>query len=311
MLADNAEFKIMIFSPDQEAIKFLRGLIEGEGWTLYICPPQQDIIDLLIKEKFDLVLIDYENGNAVNNCKKIRANFSLRYMPLMVMLNKTDTIEKIKVIYAGADDYVEKPIESGEILTRIKVNLWRASRDLDANPLTKLPGNVSILKELRNRLKNSETFCVGYADLNKFKEYNDYYGFEWGDKVIHYTASIITKALQEMGTPQDFLGHIGGDDFIFITSLNAVKNICEKIIEDFDKTIQQFYRDEDLKRGYIIVKNREGKITATSILSISLGVATNEKRTIKHVGEIVEIATELKSYAKTFAKSIYTIDHRE
>jgi diguanylate cyclase (GGDEF)-like protein len=205
---------------------------------------------------------------------------------------------------------MEKPIDSGEILTRIKVNLWRASRDLDANPLTKLPGNVSILKEIKSRLNDSEPFCVGYIDLNKFKEYNDYYGFEWGDKVIAHTASITAKALTEMGTPRDFLGHIGGDDFIFITSFETVKNVCQKIVEDFDKTISQFYKEKDLERGYIIVKNREGKITAAPVLTIAIGVTSNKIRPFKHVGEIVETATDLKAYAKTFIKSIYTIDQR-
>ena len=284
--------------------------MEGEGWTLKETTDENTVIETLIKNKFDLLLIDFETSGAIEICKQIRANFSLRYLPVMVLIEKARTIEKIKTIYAGADDYIEKPVESGEILTRMKVNLWRASRDLDANPLTHLPGNVTILKEIKSRLNNSEGFCVAYADINKFKEYNDYYGFEWGDKVIQRTADIITAALRAMGTKNDFLGHIGGDDFIFVTDWASIKNVCETIIENFDKTILSFYKEEDLKRGYIIVKNREGKITASPVLSISIGVATNETRPLKHVGEVVQIATELKAYAKTFSKSIYTIDRR-
>jgi diguanylate cyclase (GGDEF)-like protein len=284
--------------------------MEGEGWTLTDVADENTVIETLIKSKFDLLLIDFETSGAIDICKQIRANFSLRYLPVMVLIEKTRTIEKIKTIYAGADDYIEKPVESGEILTRMKVNLWRASRDLDANPLTRLPGNVTILKEIKSRLNNSEEFCVAYADINKFKEYNDYYGFEWGDKVIQRTADIITAALRAMGTKNDFLGHIGGDDFIFVTDWASIKDVCEMIIENFDKTIPSFYKDEDLKRGYIIVKNREGKITASPVLSISIGIATNKMRPLKHVGEVVQIATELKAYAKTFSKSIYTIDRR-
>ncbi len=310
MLPESAEFKILLFSHDEGAKEFLKKLLEGEGWLLKECPAAGDVLETLLSGKFDILVLDYDTHNALELCKQVRASFSLRYMPIVVMVDKTQTIEKVKTIYAGADDYIEKPFESGEVITRIKINLWRASRDLDANPLTKLPGNVSILKELKNRLKNSEEFCVAYADLNKFKEYNDYYGFEWGDKVILHTSAMISRSLRELGTPNDFLGHIGGDDFIFITDQNSIKNVCEKIIDDFDKTIPGFYKDEDYKRGYIIVKNREGKISATAILSLSIGVASNKNRTLTHVGEIIQIATELKAYAKTFAKSIYTIDRR-
>lgn len=310
MLPESVEFKALICSKDEQTKSFLKSLVEGEGWTLQETTDDKVVIETLIKSKFDLLLIDFETSSAIDLCKQIRANFSLRYLPVMVLIEKARTIEKIKTIYAGADDYIEKPIESGEILTRMKVNLWRASRDLDANPLTRLPGNVTILKEIKNRLSNSEEFCVAYADINKFKEYNDYYGFEWGDKVIQHTAGIITSALRERGTRSDFLGHIGGDDFIFVTNWESIKDVCETIIETFDRTIPSFYKDEDLKRGYIIVKNREGKITASSVLSLSIGVATNKTRPLKHVGEVVQVATELKSYAKTFAKSIYTIDRR-
>jgi len=310
MLPDNTDFKVLIFSHDKNSLAHLRGLIEGEGWHFEECAHEDRVIDTLTKNKFDILILDFAAGKTIDLCKKIRSSFALRYMPIMIILEKLQTIEKVKVIYAGADDYIEKPLESGEILTRIKVNLWRASRDLDANPLTKLPGNVTILKELKNRLQKNDKFCVAYADLNKFKEYNDYYGFECGDNVITFTAASIAEALRECGTDDDFLGHIGGDDFIFITSYDSIKKVCEKIIADFDKNIIRFYKEEDLKRGYIIVKNREGKITASPVLSIALGIATNKRHDIKHVGEIIQIATELKAYAKTFSKSIYTIDRR-
>jgi len=310
MLPENSEFRALILSKDEVTKGFLKSLVEGEGWTLKEAESEDTVIDTLIKNKFDILLIDFETSGAIDICKQIRANFSLRYLPVMVLIERSRTIEKIKTIYAGADDYIEKPITSGEILTRMKVNLWRASRDLDANPLTRLPGNVTILKEIKSRLNNSEKFCVAYADINKFKEYNDYYGFEWGDKVIQLTADTITAALREMGTKNDFLGHIGGDDFIFVTDWTSIKDVCEMIIERFDKAIPSFYKEEDVKRGYIIVKNREGKITASSILSLSIGIATNQNRAFKHVGEVVQIATELKAYAKTFAKSIYTIERR-
>jgi diguanylate cyclase (GGDEF)-like protein len=304
------EANILFLTHNSKLKEYITSLLQGEGYKVTICEEEKTFFDILEKDKIDLLLLDFENTNPIEICKKIRADFTLRHIPIILLLDKEYTIEKIRGIYAGADDYVEKPIQAGELLTRIKANLWRANRDLDANPLTKLPGNVSILRELEKRIKNGEKFCVGYTDLNKFKEYNDYYGFEWGDKVIKHTATIISKALFELGTPNDFLGHIGGDDFIFITDWESIKSVCEKIIEDFNKSIPSFYKKEDIEKGYIIVKDRKGNLTSTPIMTISIGVATNKHRPLVHVGQVIQIATELKNFAKTFPKSIYVIDRR-
>lgn len=311
MSFEAAQFRTLILSNDIITKKFLKELLEGEGYNLQSCNSPDKVIETLIKGEFELFLVDFDDGQALEVCKSIRANFILRHIPVIVIVSQKHTIEKIKCIYAGADDYLEKPLNAGEVLTRLIANFWRSKRDLDANPLTKLPGNVTIIKEVEKRIRNKDAFCLAYADLDKFKEYNDYYGFEWGDKVIEYTARTISQALIDLGSPDDFLGHIGGDDFIFITEFESLKEVCEKIIDDFDRNISTFYKPEDLKRGYIIVKNREGKITASSILNISIGVANNKRGSITHVGQIIQIASELKAYAKTFSKSIYTVERRK
>lgn len=309
--ASTKEANILFLTSDGELKNFLQTLLEGEGYAVEACGNNENLFGQIRNKKIDCLIFDFNTGGILELCKKIRYDFSLRYIPIIVIVEKEDTINKIKGIYAGADDYMEKPITAGELLARIKANLWRADRDLDANPLSKLPGNVSILKEIERRLKNNEKFCAAYADLSKFKEYNDYYGFEWGDKIIIHTAAIITNTLFELGTGNDFLGHIGGDDFFFFTLWENIKNVCEKIIEDFDKTIISFYKKDDIKRGGIYVKNRVGKISQLPVMSIAVGVATNQLRPLCHVGEVIQIATELKTYAKTFSRSIYIIDRRK
>jgi len=302
---------ILVVTADDGTRIYLNELLRGEGNTVFEGLSTAEVLTELSKNPMELVMLDFENPSAIDICKEIRRSFSYRHTPIIILVSREHTMEKIKGIYAGADDYIEKPINAGELLTRLKANIWRANRDLDANPLTKLPGNVTILRELEKRIKNTDVICACYADLDKFKEYNDYYGFEWGDKVIKHTAQIISTTLLGLGARDDFLGHIGGDDFIFITGWEGISDICEKIITEFDKTIPDFYRPEDKTRGYIVVKDRRGNVTATAILTISIGVATNKFRPFHHVGEIVQAATELKAYAKTFAKSIHVIDRRK
>jgi diguanylate cyclase (GGDEF)-like protein len=214
-------------------------------------------------------------------------------------------------IDAGADDYIVKPFEPKELLARIRMVIRRTERDLDANPLTRLPGNVSILNEFLRRIESKTLFAVCYIDLDKFKAYNDKYGFEHGDEVIKETARTLIRAVKETGSPDDFIGHIGGDDFVVVTRLEASDKLCEKIIADFDNISPSFYNETDRKNGYIIGHDRQGQERKILLISLSIGVVTNEFRKIDHVAQIGEIGAELKSYAKSLEKSNYVKDKRK
>lgn len=303
---------ILVLVEDNPTQELLSGLLQGEGYATTAAHSQIEALDILSRESFSMVILDFESSRikGIEFCKKIRKNFRLRHINLILLMNTNDPLNKIKGIYAGADDYIDKPIEAAEFLARVKSSLVRMTRDLDANPLTKLPGNVSLLRELEERTKSHIPMAVGYLDLAKFKEFNDRYGFEKGDKVIAHAANIISKSLEELGNSTDFVGHIGGDDYIFITTPDCLDAVCKKIIDDFDKSIVSFYDEEDRKQGFIVTKNRMGQLNKIPIMTICIGVATNENRKFLHIGEIIQIFTELKVYAKTLGKSIYVKDRR-
>ncbi|MDD5506672.1 MAG: GGDEF domain-containing protein, partial [Candidatus Omnitrophica bacterium] len=176
--------------------------------------------------------------------------------------------------------------------------------------LTKLPGNVSILNELQIKLDENSPFAVCYLDLDKFKAYNDTYGFEHGDDVIRETARILIRETQMYGNKDDFIGHIGGDDYVIVTTPDVVDNLCKAIIAEFEKTVPSFYTEVDRQKGYIIAKDRKGVEQKIPLLSISIGVVTNEFRKIDHVAQVGEIGAELKSYAKGLERSNYVKDKR-
>jgi diguanylate cyclase (GGDEF)-like protein len=228
-----------------------------------------------------------------------------------MVTGKGEVSDRIDGLDAGADDYVVKPFEPKELLARIRMVLRRTKRDLEANPLTRLPGNVSILNELSNCVEKKAPYAVCYVDLDKFKAYNDKYGFEHGDEVIRETARILLSAAKEFGNPDDFVGHIGGDDFIVITTPDRSDKVCEKIIHDFDNISPSFYNQEDRENGFIIGYDRQSKIHKIALLSVSIGVVTNEMREITHVAQISEIGAELKKLAKGMEKSNYVKDKRQ
>lgn len=184
--------------------------------------------------------------------------------------------------------------------------------NLNANPLTRLPGGIAIENVLKNRLaaNKSVTFCL--LDIDNFKSFNDHYGYAAGNEIIKTTAKIIEKTTAEYGTNDDFVGHIGGDDFALLTTIGRYKKLCTHIIEGFDKKIVDFYNNKDRANGYILGETRQGKKIKFPIMSISIAVVVSnkEKRQISHI-EIGEIAAELKEHAKKISGSVFIVNRRK
>lgn len=248
----------------------------------------------------DLVVCDYNmpRMTGIELCRKVREDSLFLHLPFIMLTGKGEIQDKVDGLEAGADDYIVKPFEPEELLARVRMALKRSVRDLDANPLTKLPGNVTIMNEVNNRIMSGEFYGVIYFDLNNFKAINDYYGFKRGDEIIQETARILVESVREKGNENDFVGHIGGDDFVIITKAQQAEELAASVIEKFDRIAPGFYREEDRTRGTIATKDRQGKLREFPLVGIAAAIVTNETRAFAHIGEIAQTGAELKKYAK-------------
>jgi GGDEF domain-containing protein len=181
---------------------------------------------------------------------------------------------------------------------------------LDANPLTRLPGGVAIEEVLKVKLAEEAPLAFCLFDLRHFKGFNDRYGYARGNEVILATAEIIREAVREHGREGDFIGHIGGDDFVLITGPGRHEIICKAVIEAFDRKIQAFYDLEDRQRGFIQGTTRTGQVVSFPIMTLAIAVVTNQQRKLKSHIQVGEIAAEMKNFAKTFSRSTYVVDRR-
>jgi diguanylate cyclase (GGDEF)-like protein len=181
---------------------------------------------------------------------------------------------------------------------------------LDANPLTRLPGGAAIEGVLNMRLETGSPVAFCLLDLDNFKAYNDRYGYPAGSEVIKAVARIVEASVAEQGGEGDFVGHVGGDDFVVLTSPGRSEAICRQVIREFDATIPGHYSEEDRERGFIVGKTRQGQTVQFPIMSISLAVVTNEKHQLTSHLQVGEIAAELKDYAKTLPGSVFVVDRR-
>ncbi|RKY31479.1 MAG: diguanylate cyclase response regulator [Candidatus Omnitrophota bacterium] len=305
--------KILVVDDDPDILDVLEITLSQENYEILKALDGEEALEIIKSKNLDLVLLDYnmpkKDGRQV--CQEVKKDLLLSHLPVIMLTGKGEISDKIHGLDAGADDYIVKPFEPKELLARIRMVLRRTSRDLEANPLTRLPGNVSILKEVSSRIDKKKPFAVCYIDLDKFKAFNDKYGFERGDQVIKETARILMRNTKKLGSSDVFIGHIGGDDFVVITTPNIVDNLCQEIISDFDEAAPSFYNEDDRKKGYILAHDRKGQEQKVALITVSIGVVTSEARNIEHVAQVGEIGAELKAYAKSIEKSNYVKDQRK
>ncbi|MFW6324163.1 MAG: GGDEF domain-containing protein, partial [Desulfovibrionales bacterium] len=194
--------------------------------------------------------------------------------------------------------------------SRISLALHRSIRELDANPLTKLPGNTSIIHRIQELIERREDFALAYVDLDHFKSFNDKYGFSRGDEVLMMTARVIVNTIRSMLGVSGFVGHVGGDDFVFILPPDIAEDACRRILENFDGIVPHFYDAEDRRRGKIVSVDRQGREQEFSLMTVSIGVVLNRNGNLEHYGQASQTAMNLKKKAKENPKSSYVVDRR-
>jgi len=213
--------------------------------------------------------------------------------------------ERLPNEFPVSSDGLDRDLQ--EMILKIKAS---QQRYLDASPLTRLPGNLAIEQVLMDKMRRGEKFALCYIDLDDFKAYNDRYGYAKGSDLIKMTGEVVYRAKDQHAETGDFVGHIGGDDFVLITSPDKVEAVCRSIIADFDHAIPAYYQADDCRRGYIEGRDRYGVMRRFPIMSISIAVVSDVMRSFNSPIEIARVATEIKDYVKVLPGSNYLVDRR-
>ena len=269
-------------------------------------------IALAMAQPPDLVLLDVmmPGMDGYEVCNRLRQQSSTVNIPI-IMLTALDQIDsKVLGLRTGADDYITKPFDMRELRTRIEIHLRRSVRDLTASPLTGLPGNPLIEQVIAARLQAHTPLAVLYIDLTNFKAYNDEYGWLKGDQVIKMLANTLVEAVTKFGTKTDFVGHVGGDDFVLISIPDCAANLAQYVIDRFDAAMPGSYDDEARARGYTIVRDRLGKVIHAPFVTVSIAIVTNARRELQHPLGIAALAAEVKQHVKSHPGSHYAFDRR-
>jgi len=304
--------RILVVDDDPDILQFVRMNLELEGFDADTAENGRLALEEAKARPPDLVLLDVmmPEMDGLTVLRRMRNSPATANVPVIILTAKALAEDRVRGLDLGADDYITKPFDLEELIARVRTVLRRAQQMRDLSPLTGLPGNFRIARELETRVEEDNHFAVVHADLDNFKAFNDHYGFMRGDSVIKFSASTLLEAASENPDPDAFVGHVGGDDFVAVLDPDHVEEFCKVVISRYDDGILDFYDTADALQGYIEVTDRRGERHAFPISSISLGVATNLRRKISSEWEASAVASEMKEYAKRQNGSCYQIDRR-
>jgi diguanylate cyclase (GGDEF)-like protein len=265
------------------------------------------------KERPHLILVDVvlPDLDGVEVCRQLKESPSTSQIPVVIISAKAESEDRIAGIAAGAEACVTKPFVPEQVVALVESCLRRLEGNWNSDPLTGLPNHAQIDNRITGLLRQNEIFAAIYIDIDYFKAFNHVYGFRQGDYAIQLLAEITREAVRLLGNPDDSVGHLGGDDFVVITTPSKARILCQRIISEFDNRIRVLYTPSDLQRGYIECEGRIGQRQQYPIMSLSLAVVTNEKRTFNNHFQVSEVAAELRDYLRPLSGSNYCFDRRE
>jgi len=302
--------KFLFLVKEKELFKRCLEQMKAEGT---FCSNPQEFIQNLYSEIPESIIIDLElkyDISLQDMLESIKKMEFLLEVPILVLCSK-EKLNSLDFTKLQIDDFLVYPLDEIVCIKALEVMRARSKRTLDANPLTKLPGNTSIITKIQELIEQEKDFALGYVDLNNFKAYNDKYGFLRGDEVIKMLARVLVNSVNQI-REDTFVGHIGGDDFVFIVPPLYAKSISEQVISYFDEIVPSFYDKEDLRSGKIISKDRLGNIKEFPIMTVAIAIVmSTERRRFKHYGEVAKTVAEVKEFVKKNREtSSYAIDRR-
>jgi GGDEF domain-containing protein len=304
---------ILFFSPDGCPVPALvRQWAAVHSFPLLVFSDPGEVESIVLRGHPCLLFVDGDSAGAVGSdlVQRLKSDAFTAIVPVTTLAGKHHP-DKVQGWFAsGADEVITALFSAAEQRSRLDAMLVRTERDVSVHPSTRLPGTTEIEREIRRRLESNQEFAVCYADLDHFKEFNDRYSYYEGDRVIYILSRILHDVVRGLMGQRGFVGHIGGDDFIFIIPAGDISPVCSEVLEVFDALIPLQYNDQDRRAGYFFGKDRRGQLHRVPLMTLSIGIVTNRHRRFAHPAQVSELATEMKSYAKTLPGSVFVVDRR-
>ena len=309
---DGGGERLLVVDDDPFIARLLEIELAAAGYAVRVANDGQQALDMVRRDPPDLVITDVmmPHVDGFELTRMLREDPATATVSVIILTARGLSADKLEGFAIGADDYIVKPFDTPELLARVRGVLRRTKDMRDESPLTGLPGNVRVQEEIESRVEGGVEFALLYVDLDSFKAYNDRYGFGRGDDVIRALGHLLVDVTTELAPDDHLVGHLGGDDFVAMVSPDAAALIAETLIQRFDREAPSFYDPDDRERGHIEVVNRRGEPQRYPVLTLSIGIASTQRRQFDHYAEMVAVASEMKAYTKGQPGSSWAMDRR-
>jgi diguanylate cyclase (GGDEF)-like protein len=303
---------LLVADDDVDIARFIEVNLRLEGYEVLLAHDGEEALTLIERRQPALAIVDWmmPRIDGLELTRLVRANPITAAMPIILLTARGMTADKVLGLTAGSDDYLVKPFDTLELVARVRSTLRRNQEYREVSPLTGLPGNNRILREIAERVRSGDEYAVCYLDIDRFKSVNDAYGFARGDEFIAALAKSLHKAVVAVGLPPAFIGHIGGDDFVMICHPDQVRQLTETAVVDFEAAADALYDTVDARRGHIILNSRNGEPQHANLVTLSVGVALSRNRNYSDPREVVAKASDMKTVAKKYPGSYVAFERR-
>ncbi len=302
---------ILVVEDERLIARLLKETLEVEGYQAVTIRSGEDAVQFALRETPHLVILDLmlPGIDGYEVVRFLRVHPKSMHIPIIALSSLGETKDKVDAFEVGVDDYITKPFHTDELLARIRTQLRRVQQNF-LSPLIGLPGGFQVELAIKYKLNSQEPWSMLYLDLNDFKAFNDAYGFLTGNELIRLVGRICQRVVHQYGNCDDFVGHVGGDDFVVVTTPERAHVLCKHISDLYREESKAFYRPEDLRRGSISGVDRKGRLYQFPLVSLSIGVVNNQMRQSHSIQELSYLAAEAKHHAKHSSDNVYHLPFR-
>ena len=282
--------RILVVEDDFDISNMLRIYFQSQDYHVTVAPRGEEALELCRRQLPHVIVLDImlPDIDGYEVCRRLRSNLRTSHVPIIFLTQKDERSDKIAGLELGADDYITKPFDIEELRLRVQGSIRRAQATNLSNPTTGLPSGKQIEEQLRNLMRRDD-WALLYIGISYIDPFRDKEGFLAGDEVLRDLAKMLGETVDEFGTPDDFIGHRGGDDFVVTTSNERGPVIRDRIIARFNESVGTHYNFIDRENGYITVDGQR-----YPLMSLAVGMVSPEEGPFADIREITEVAAELR-----------------
>ncbi len=290
--------RILVVEDDFDISNMLRIYFESQDYEVSVAPRGEDALDMCRHQLPNVIVLDImlPDMDGYDVCRELRNNLRTSHIPIIFLTQKDERSDKIRGLELGADDYITKPFDVEELNLRVRNAIARARYESLTSPTTGLPSGRLIEEQLRELMRRDD-WAILYVGIQGFSHFGEVYGFVAGEEVLRFTAMTMGDMVDDVGTPNDFIGHVGGDEFIIITQKEYMTPMVEEIKQRFDEKVGTHYDWRTRERGYLVVEDDDGNTTKVDLMHLAVGTLTSDEGPFADIREITEAAASARREA--------------